>query len=105
MRLLSGSSHDELSQKIAFRVGVPIAPISLIRTACSESVIEIHVSVRNHDVFIVQTGNCFKGSIDEYLVELLIIIHACKHASAGRIVAVLPYFPYSRFNFKLKYIC
>ncbi|KAM0682689.1 ribose-phosphate pyrophosphokinase 1 [Mitosporidium daphniae] len=103
IRLLSGSSHVDLAQKIAFRVGVPVAPITLKRTACSESVLEIHVSVRNHEVFIVQTGNCFSGSIDEYLVELLIIVNACKHASSGRIIVILPYFPYSRYRLSLRF--
>lgn len=54
---------------------------------------EIGESVRGKDVYIVQSGG---GKVNDYLMELLITIQACKGASAKRVTAVLPLFPYSR---------
>lgn len=58
-----------------------------------EQSIEIGVSVRNQDVFIIQSGS---DSVNDHLMELLIMVNACKTASARRITAVLPYFAYSK---------
>jgi phosphoribosylpyrophosphate synthetase len=64
-----------------------------------ESSVEIHESVRGEDVFIVQSG-C--GEINDNLMELLIMINACKIASASRVTAVIPCFPYARQDRKDK---
>ena len=56
-------------------------------------------SVREHDVYIVNTGY---GEVNRSLMELCIMIHACKIASAKRITAVLPLFPYARQDKKDK---
>lgn len=61
--------------------------------------VEIHESVRGEDVFIVQSG-C--GEINDNLMELLIMINACKIASASRVTAVIPCFPYARQDRKDK---
>lgn len=58
-----------------------------------ETSIEMAESVREKDVFIVQSG-C--GDVNDALIELCIMIAACKTASAKRVTAVLPLFPYSR---------
>lgn len=61
--------------------------------------VEINESVRGEDVFILQSG-C--GEINDNLMELLIMINACKIASASRITAVIPCFPYARQDRKDK---
>jgi ribose-phosphate pyrophosphokinase len=61
--------------------------------------VEINESVRGEDVFIVQSG-C--GEINDNLMELLIMINACKIASASRVTAVIPCFPYARQDRKDK---
>lgn len=61
--------------------------------------VEIGESVRGEDVFIVQSG-C--GEINDNLMELLIMINACKIASAQRVTAVIPCFPYARQDKKDK---
>ena len=61
--------------------------------------VEIGESVRGEDVFIVQSG-C--GDINDNLMELLIMINACKIASAQRVTAVIPCFPYARQDKKDK---
>lgn len=65
---------------------------------CGGSV-EIGESVRGEDVYIVQSG-C--GEINDNLMELLIMINACKIASASRVTAVIPCFPYARQDKKDK---
>lgn len=67
-------------------------------TLCLRSV-EIGESVRGEDVYIVQSG-C--GEINDNLMELLIMINACKIASASRVTAVIPCFPYARQDKKDK---
>ena len=64
--------------------------------------VEIGESVRGEDVFIVQSG-C--GDINDNLMELLIMINACKIASSQRVTAVIPCFPYARQDKKDKVSC
>jgi phosphoribosylpyrophosphate synthetase len=61
--------------------------------------VTIGESVRDEDVFILQSG-C--GEINDHLMELLIMINACKTASARRITAVIPCFPYARQDKKAR---
>jgi ribose-phosphate pyrophosphokinase len=65
---------------------------------CGNSV-EIGESVRGEDVYIVQSGS---GEVNDNLMELLIMINACKIASASRVTAVIPCFPYARQDKKDK---
>jgi ribose-phosphate pyrophosphokinase len=64
--------------------------------------VRIGASVRDEDVFVLQTGNSPHVDPNDSLMELLIIISACKTASARRITAVIPAFPYSRHDKKDK---
>ncbi|EEC07981.1 ribose-phosphate pyrophosphokinase 1, putative [Ixodes scapularis] len=66
---------------------------------CSASAVEIGESVRGEDVYIIQSG-C--GEVNDNLMELLIMINACKIASASRVTAVIPCFPYARQDKKDK---
>lgn len=61
--------------------------------------VEIGESVRGEDVYIIQSGS---GEINDNLMELLIMINACKIASASRVTAVIPCFPYARQDKKDK---
>ena len=63
---------------------------------------EIQESVRGEDVYIVQSGS---GEVNDMLMELLIMINACKIASAVRVTAVIPCFPYARQDKKDKVRC
>lgn len=63
--------------------------------------VEIGESVRGEDVYIIQSG-C--GEINDNLMEMLIMINACKIASASRVTAVIPCFPYARQDKKDKVI-
>lgn len=91
--VLGGSSHPELAYQICQQLGIPNGRITLSKFAVGETRVEIQDSVRGKDVFVIQSGS---GRVNDHLVELLITISACKTASAKRVTAVLPHFPYSR---------
>ncbi|KAG0238281.1 phosphoribosyltransferase-like protein [Mortierella sp. GBAus27b] len=91
--VFSGSSHPALVDQICARLGVSPGKVKLSKFANKETNVEIGDSVRNKDVFIIQSG-C--GAVNDNLMELLIMLAACKTASARRITAVIPCFPYAR---------
>ncbi|RKP07419.1 phosphoribosyltransferase-like protein [Thamnocephalis sphaerospora] len=92
-KLFAGSSHRELATLVAQRLGHPLSNVALQAFANRETSVHIGVSVRNEDVFIIQSGS---DTVNDHLMELLIMVNACKSASASRITAVIPYFPYSK---------
>lgn len=81
------------------RLGVPLTPCTVGRFSCGEINVKIFESIREEDVFIIQSG-C--SDVNDNLMELLILISACKTASARRITAVIPCFPYARMDKKDK---
>ncbi|KAF9239122.1 phosphoribosyltransferase-like protein [Melanogaster broomeanus] len=99
IRLLAGNSHPELAQSVAERLGVPLTPCTPQKFSNGEINVKIAESVREEDVFIIQSG-C--SDVNDNLMELLILISACKTASARRITAVIPCFPYARMDKKDK---
>lgn len=99
IKLLTGSSHPDLARLIAQRLGVRIADVEGLRMPNSETVVLFQESVRDSDVYVLQTGH---GSMNDLVIELLLMIDACRHASARRITAVIPLFPYARQDRKDK---
>ncbi|KAI0169333.1 phosphoribosyl pyrophosphokinase [Hypoxylon sp. FL1284] len=91
--ILSGNSHPVLADSVCNMLGVPSGNRILSKFSVGETRCEIRDSVRGKDVFIIQSGG---GSINDHLMELCIMISACKTGSAKRVTAVLPLFPYSR---------
>ena len=93
VKIFSGRSHPILAEAICERLGTSSANCELGTFANGETSVQIGTSVRNQDVFIVQSGS---PRINDSVMELLIMIAACKGGSAKSITAVMPYFPYSR---------
>jgi ribose-phosphate pyrophosphokinase len=93
LMLFAGRSHLELAHKIGERLGVDLGEVTLKTFANGETYCRYEESIRGSDVFIVQTG-CHP--VDRNLMELLIMIQAAKLASAKRVTAVVPWYPYSR---------
>lgn len=93
VKIFSGSSNPKLAQHICDELGLPLGKIKLSRFKSGEIYCLYEESVRNCDVFIVQT---FSHPINEHLVETLIMMDAAKRASARTINLVLPYYGYSR---------
>ncbi|KAI9306059.1 phosphoribosyltransferase-like protein [Cunninghamella echinulata] len=91
--VLGGSSHQELTTAICNRLGVPAGSTKLGKFSNGETSVEIKQSVRERDVYIIQSG-C--GNVNDNFIELLIMINGAKIASAKRITVVIPHFPYSR---------
>jgi len=99
IKIFSGSSNTELAIKIANRLGGHLGKVVSRKFSNQETCVEIGESVRGEDVYIIQSG-C--GSINDNLMELFIMIHACKIASAHRVTALIPLFPYARQDKKDK---
>ncbi|GAA55738.1 ribose-phosphate pyrophosphokinase [Clonorchis sinensis] len=99
IKIFSGSSNHALGQKIADRIGVRLGKVTSRKFSNQETCVEVGESVRGEDVFIVQTGG---GEVNDNLMELLIMINACKIASSCRVTAVIPCFPYARQDKKDK---
>lgn len=82
---------------------MPVSKAEITRNGVGETNVRLEESVREADVYIVNTGAGPAGlSVNVSLMELCIMIHACKIASAKRITAVIPLFPYSRQDKKDK---
>ncbi|KAI9101372.1 ribose-phosphate pyrophosphokinase I [Phlyctochytrium arcticum] len=91
--LLAGSSHPALAQAISERLGAPLSKCTLTKFSNKETNVEVGESVREQDVYIIQSG-C--GNVNDHFIEMLIMIAACKTASARKVTAVIPCFPYAR---------
>ncbi|WOK98687.1 hypothetical protein Cni_G07399 [Canna indica] len=97
LRIFSGSANPALSQEIACYLGLQPGKIKIKRFADGEIYVQLQESVRGCDVFLVQP-TC--PPANENLMELLIMVDACRRASAKTITAVIPYFGYSRADRK-----
>jgi ribose-phosphate pyrophosphokinase len=97
LKVFSGSSHPALAQEICQCLGLPMGTISTRRFSNENLKVKIEENVREQDVFVVQTA---APPLSEHIVELLILLDALRHASAHRVTAVLPYFPYARSDKK-----
>ncbi|KAJ1552409.1 Ribose-phosphate pyrophosphokinase 1, partial [Cladochytrium tenue] len=99
VKIFAGSSHPGLANLIIERLGLQPAPAVVKRATNMELAIDLGVSVRGEDVFLIQSGS---ATINDHLMELLIMVNACKLADARRITAVIPYFPYMKQSKKKK---
>ncbi|KAF9419839.1 hypothetical protein BGZ94_009290 [Podila epigama] len=99
IKIFAGNSHVELAKLVARRLGTELSKAVVLKYSNQETSVTIGESVRDEDVFIIQSG-C--GEINDNLMELLIMINACKTASARRITAIIPCFPYARQDKKDK---
>jgi ribose-phosphate pyrophosphokinase len=97
LRLFSGSANLNLSQEVARYLGMDIGPMLRKRFADGELYIQIQESIRGCDVYLIQPC-CYP--VNDNLMELLIMIDACRRASARQITAVVPYYCYARADRK-----
>ncbi|HEX5246049.1 MAG TPA: ribose-phosphate pyrophosphokinase [Gaiellaceae bacterium] len=99
LMVFAGRSHPDLAAQIAERLGVELGDVEVDTFANGETYTRYLESIRGADVFLVQTG-C--QPVDRNLMELMFMIQAAKLASAKRITAVMPLFPYARQDRKAK---
>jgi ribose-phosphate pyrophosphokinase len=99
LMVFAGRSHPDLAQSITEHLGVELGGVQLETFKNGETYCRYEESIRGSDVFIVQTG-CIP--VDQNLMELMFMIQAAKLASAKRITAVVPLYPYARQDRKAK---
>jgi ribose-phosphate pyrophosphokinase len=103
LKIFSGSAHPELTKEVADVLGVGLGQARLRRFPDTEVSFQIDENIRGADVFIVQpTCANAGGSVNDHVLELLIMIDAFRRSSAARITAVVPYYGYARQDRKDK---
>src|SRR6202453_2209977 len=93
MKLIAGSSNQTLATAVSGYLGIPLAQVNIKRFADQEIFVEILENVRGEDVFVIQSTSF---PANDHLMEMLIITHALRRASARRITAGVPYFGHAR---------
>lgn len=99
IEILAGNSNRVLAEAVAKELGLPLSDAEVGKFSDGEISITLPQTVRGKDVFIIQSTS---APVNDNLMELLIMIDACKRASAGRITAVMPYFGYARQDRKAR---
>jgi len=97
LRLFSGTSNVQLAKEVACYLGIDLGPMVSKRFADGELYVQIQESIRGCDVYLMQPV-CHP--VNDNLMELLILVDACRRASARQITAVLPYYGYARADRK-----
>ena len=99
IKLFAGNSNPVLAKRIADALGLTLSDCVCKKFADGEISVSFNETVRGCDVFLIQSTCC---PVNDNFMELLIMIDACRRASAGRITAVIPYFGYARQDRKAK---
>ena len=97
LKIFTGNSHPELANSVCEDLDIPLGQAEVFKFANDNTFVRIQENVRQRDVFIIQPTSF---PVNDNLMELLIMIDACKRASAGRITAVIPYYGYGRTDKK-----
>jgi ribose-phosphate pyrophosphokinase len=97
LKIFSGSANLALSQEVARYLGVDLGPMVRKSFADGELYVQIQESIRGCDVYLIQP-TC--KPVNDHLMELLIMIDACRRASARQVTAVIPYYGYARADRK-----
>src|SRR6202789_3309719 len=108
-KIFCGTANPQLADEVCQFLGMQRGQAQVIRFADGEAYVQIQENVRGADVFVMQptcraahSNGGKTTSVDEHLMELLLMIDALKRASARRITAVMPYFGYARQDRKKK---
>ena len=97
IKILSGSANPDFALEICRFLGVDLCRSETIRFSNDNMMVRIEENVRESDVFVVQTSAV---PVSDNIIEMLLMLDALRYASAGRITAVIPYFPYVRSDKK-----
>ena len=99
IKIFTGNSNPALAKDICKIIGTKLGEAEVTHFADGEASVSLYETVRGSDVFLI---NSTCKPVNDSLMELLIMIDACKRASAGRVTAVVPYFGYARQDRKAK---
>ena len=97
LKVFTGNANPELAESVCEYLDIPLGRADVFKFANDNTFVRIQENIRQRDVFVVQP-TCLP--VNDSLMELLIMIDACKRASAGRITAVVPYYGYGRTDKK-----
>jgi ribose-phosphate pyrophosphokinase len=97
LKVFSGNAHPELAQNICSYLETEVGDVDVFEFSNENIFVRFNENVRARDVFILQP---MCSPVNTRLMELFIMIDAARRASAGRITAVLPYYPYARSDKK-----
>ncbi len=99
IKIFCGNSNPALANAVCSCLGLEIGKCVVRTFSDGEASVSLEETVRGADVFLIQS-TC--KPVNDHLMELLVMIDACRRASAGRITAVIPYFGYARQDRKAK---
>jgi len=97
LKIFSGGSNPNLAMEICKHIGIPLSSMKVSRFSNDNLFVQIKESVREDDVFVVQS---FTTPVSDHLMELMLTLDALRSASAKRITAVIPYYSYARSDKK-----
>ncbi|MDD5190385.1 MAG: ribose-phosphate pyrophosphokinase [Dehalococcoidales bacterium] len=97
LTLITGRANPALAHEVSAIIGIPLCDIHTSTFPDSETHVQVEESLRGKDVFIIQP-TC--PPVNDNLMELLIMIDACRRASARQVNAIVPYFGYGRQDHK-----
>ena len=99
IQIFCGNSNPEFARTVCKELGIEMSKATVRTFADGEASVSLEETVRAADVYLIQS-TC--KPVNDHLMELLVMIDACRRASAGRITAVIPYFGYARQDRKAK---
>ncbi len=99
IKIFCGNSNPVFAETVCKELGLELGNGSVQTFSDGEVAVSLNETVRGADVFLIQS-TC--KPVNDHLMELLVMIDACRRASAGRITAVIPYFGYARQDRKAK---
>jgi len=99
IKIISGNSNIPFAESVCRNIGLRLCQTDVTTFSDGEISVSLFETVRGSDVFIIQSTST---PINDHLMEMLIMVDACKRASASRVTCVMPYFGYARQDRKTK---
>lgn len=97
IRIIGSRSNFELAEQISKKLNVPMVNYSVSVFANTEINIKLNESVRDYHIYIVGTGSALENrSINDHIMELLLLIDSCRRSNAKSVSLVIPCYPYAR---------
>ena len=100
LAVYTGNAHPGFARDICRTLEIPLGNADIFKFANDNIFVKVNENVREHDVYLVQSLTGPAVGVSDAIMELLIMIDACKRASAARITAVMPYYAYGRSDKK-----
>ena len=102
-KLFAGNANPQLAKDVAKCLGIPLCDVQIGRFADGEIRIQIEESVRDCDVYLLQsTCSSASASVNDNILELYLLASTMRRSSANKITAIIPYFGYARQDRKTR---